>query len=45
MLKGMQIHQQIDLPAGEVYLRATIHDLVSDHVGAVEIPLMVKARD
>jgi VWFA-related protein len=45
MLKGMQIHQQVDLPAGEVYLRATIHDLVSDHVGAVEIPLMVKARD
>jgi VWFA-related protein len=42
MLKGMQIHQQIDLPAGEVYLRAAIHDLVSDHVGSVEIPLMVK---
>jgi len=42
MLKGMQIHQQIDLPAGEVYLRATIHDMVSDHVGSIEIPLMVK---
>jgi VWFA-related protein len=45
MLKGMQIHQQIDLPPGEVYLRATIHDLVSDHVGSVEIPLRVKAKD
>ncbi len=42
MLKGIQIHQQIDLPPGEVYLRPTIHDLVSDHVGSVEIPLMVK---
>ena len=40
--KGLQIHQQIDLPAGEVYLRAAIHDLTSDRVGSVEIPLMVK---
>jgi VWFA-related protein len=45
MQKGLQIHQQIDLPAGEVYLRAGVHDLVSDRVGSVEVPLMVKARD
>ena len=45
MQKGLQIHQQIDLPAGEVYLRAAIHDLTSDRVGSVEIPLMVKIRD
>ncbi len=45
MLKGLQIHQQIDLPAGEVYLRAAIHDLTSDRVGSIEIPLMVKIRD
>ena len=42
MQKGLQIHQQIDLPAGEVYLRAAVHDLTSDRVGSVEIPLMVK---
>ena len=40
--KGLQIHQLIDLPAGEVYLRAAVHDLTSDRVGSVEIPLMVK---
>jgi hypothetical protein len=42
MQKGLQIHQQIDLPAGEVYLRAAVHDLTSDRVGSVEIPLIVK---
>jgi VWFA-related protein len=42
MRKGLQIHQQIDLPAGEVYLRTAVHDLTSDRVGSVEIPLMVK---
>ena len=42
MQKGLQIHQQIDLPAGEVYLRTAVHDLTSDRVGSVEIPLMVK---
>ncbi len=42
MQKGIQIHQQIDLPSGEVHLRATIHDLISDHVGSLEVPLMVK---
>jgi hypothetical protein len=42
MQKGLQIHQQIDLPAGEVYLRAAVHDLTSDRVGSVEIPLLVK---
>jgi VWFA-related protein len=45
MTKGLQIHQEIDLPAGEVYLRTAIHDLSSDRVGAVEIPLLVKPVD
>jgi hypothetical protein len=44
MQKGLQIHQQIDLPAGEVYLRCAVHDLVSDRVGSVEIPLLVKEQ-
>ncbi len=42
MQKGLQMHQQLDLPAGEVYLRAAVHDLASDRVGSVEIPLIVK---
>lgn len=42
--KGLQMHQEIDLPAGEVYLRAAVHDLNSDRVGAIEIPLVVKEQ-
>jgi hypothetical protein len=42
MEKGLQMHQEIDLPAGEIYLRTGIHDLASDRVGTVEIPLVVK---
>jgi VWFA-related protein len=42
MQKGLQMHQEIDLPAGEVYLRAAVHDLNSDRVGAIEVPLAVK---
>jgi VWFA-related protein len=42
MQKGLPMHQEIDLPAGEVYLRAAVHDLNSDRIGSVEIPLLVK---
>jgi len=42
MQKGLQIHQEIDLPAGEVYLRTVVHDMNNDRIGAVEIPLVVK---
>jgi hypothetical protein len=44
MQKGLQMHQEIDLPAGEVYLRAAVHDLNSDRVGSIEIPMTVKAK-
>jgi VWFA-related protein len=40
--KGLQIHQEIDLPAGEIYLRTLVHDMNNDRIGAVEIPLVVK---
>ncbi len=33
--------QQIDLPAGQIYLRVGLLDKVSNKVGTVEIPLMV----
>ena len=42
---GMAFHQEISVPVkGEHYLRTAIHDLVSDRVGAVEIPVAQVAR-
>jgi hypothetical protein len=34
--------QQIDLPPGEIFLRVGVLDGVSDKVGTLEIPLIVK---
>jgi hypothetical protein len=39
--QGIRMHQEIDLPAGLVYLRIGVHDLVSGRVGTVEIPLNI----
>lgn len=36
---GMPLHQEIDVPTGEVYLRIAVHDLSSDRVGSIEIAL------
>jgi VWFA-related protein len=37
---GLQFRQQISVPVkGEYFLRIGIHDMSSDHVGAVEIPV------
>ena len=37
---GANAHQQIDLPAtGNYFLRIAVHDLTTDHVGAIEIPV------
>jgi len=42
---GMAFHQEISVPVkGQYYLRTAIHDLVSDRVGAVEIPVAQVAR-
>jgi hypothetical protein len=35
------MHQEIDLPPGLVFLRIAVHDLTSDRVGAIEVPLNV----
>ncbi len=40
-----QFLQQIDLPAGQTYLRVGVLDKVSNKVGTVEIPLMVAKGD
>ncbi len=42
---GMAFHQEISVPVkGEHYLRTSIHDMVSDRVGAVEVPVAAVAR-
>lgn len=39
---GFQYHQDISVPAkGEFFLRLGIHDRVTNHVGAVELPVAV----
>ena len=40
MLKfGMQVHQQIDIPEGDFFLRTGIHDSESGKVGTLGIPM------
>jgi hypothetical protein len=41
MQTGMPMHEELDVPIGEVYLRVAVHDLTADRIGSVEIPLMV----
>ena len=41
MQTGVPMHQEIDLPAGPIYLRIVVHNLDSSRVGAMEIPLTV----
>jgi hypothetical protein len=45
LVSGMAFHQEISVPVkGEYYLRTAIHDLTSDRVGAVEVPVAAVAR-
>jgi hypothetical protein len=44
MQKPFQFFQQLDLPAGEIFLRVGVLDGVSDKVGTLEIPLVVKKK-
>ncbi len=39
--QGIHMHQEIDLPAGQVFLRVGVHDMISGRIGTVEIPLQV----
>lgn len=38
---GIPLHQEIDLPAGQVFLRIVVRDLNSERVGAIEVPISV----
>jgi hypothetical protein len=40
----LRLHQEIDLPAGKVYLRIGVRDLMSGRIGTLEIPLTVASR-
>jgi len=46
MLKGnLAFHQEISVPVrGNYFLRTAIHDMISDRVGAVELPIAAVAR-
>jgi hypothetical protein len=44
MQSGLPLHQELDLPAGEVYLRLAVHDLSTDRIGSIEIPLRVSDK-
>jgi VWFA-related protein len=44
MQTGLPQHQEIDVPTGEVYLRIGVHDLTTDRIGSIEIPLRVSAK-
>jgi hypothetical protein len=37
----IRLTQQIDVPAGQTYLRIGVHDLMSGRIGTLEIPLNV----
>jgi VWFA-related protein len=41
MQTGMPMHEELDIPIGEVYLRIAVHDLSTDRIGSLEIPLQV----
>ena len=41
MQSGVPMHQEIDLPAGAIYLRIVVHDLGSSRVGSTEVPVVV----
>lgn len=38
---GLPLHEEIDLPAGQVFLRIAVHDMAAGRIGSMEIPLRV----
>lgn len=39
---GLNLREEIDIPQGEVYLRLAVHDLFSDQLGSLEVPVGVE---
>ena len=45
MRGGVQFKQEISVPVkGQTFLRVGVHDLTSDHVGAIEVPVSTLAK-
>jgi VWFA-related protein len=42
--KGVQIHQEMDLPVGDYQLRMGLFDPLSGHIGTLQLPVHVSAR-
>lgn len=42
---GLQLHEEIDLPKGDIYLETGIYDLMASHAGTLGIPLTVTGTD
>jgi VWFA-related protein len=38
---GLPLHEEIDLPAGPIYLRVAVRDMATGRIGSMEIPLRV----
>jgi hypothetical protein len=41
---GYSVRSELDLPAGDVWLRLAVHDISADRVGSIEVPLNVRAK-
>jgi VWFA-related protein len=45
LTRGMAFHQEISVPVrGQYYVRTAVHDMISDRVGAVEVPIQSVAK-
>jgi VWFA-related protein len=38
---GLNLREEIDVPQGEIYLRLAVHDLFTDQLGSLEVPIGV----
>jgi VWFA-related protein len=41
---GLNLREEIDVPQGEVYLRLAVHDLFTDQLGSLEVPIGTERR-
>jgi VWFA-related protein len=44
MVSGVPIRAELDLPAGQGFLRIAIHDIAADRAGSLEVPVTVATR-
>lgn len=44
MRDGLSLHEEIDVPPGEAYLRIAVHDLATNQLGALEVPIGLRPQ-